>query len=548
MTQIGTATDGQSGASPVRLGTRTLSLLNKGKTIRVPGYMAAGERDQITPGLVVLGASNIARSLICRFMELACEHGQYKWGVSVVSTRTPDVVNALNEQDCLFASVEKSQHGTVAVLNGVICEALFAKTEHQAVMKRLCSPDTSVVILTVTENGYYLRSDVSKSDDDFRNRKPADWLDAAKEEIAHDILNPRSPKTIIGYLVEALRKRREQGIEPFTVISCDNLPKSGMVAKNVVIGFAEEVDTELAVWIDREVDFCDSVVDRITPAERLEESQQWLWDRGVHALRPVTCEPYARLIIGNNWRRGLPEGWLEAGVEFMTPSDLDAWRQVKQRLLNGSHVNLAIAGNLVGYEYVHEAIGDEHLRALIGGFMMEAKETLVLPPGFESTDFIEDTLTRFDNSALPDNLSRVGRYRGRKVTEHVLHTAARQIGLNGSVDKRILQLTSLWVYSMISQNYHLFEEFPEGDLHKVHEMCQSMWDAAKAGNCHLVASALKSRTTFPKVLREDEQFANELCASLAKLASLTPPAEEMGWDNARERVANGVREFVAAAN
>ncbi|MFV2738778.1 fructuronate reductase, partial [Escherichia coli] len=97
--------------------------------------------------------------------------------------------------------------------------------------------------------------------------------------IIHDLQNPEEPHSAPGILVEALKRRRERGLAPFTVLSCDNIPDNGHVVKNAVLGMAEKRSPELAGWIKEHVSFPGTMVDRIVPAatdESLAEISQHL--------------------------------------------------------------------------------------------------------------------------------------------------------------------------------------------------------------------------------------------------------------------------------
>ncbi len=86
------------------------------------------------------------------------------------------------------------------------------------------------------------------------------------EPVVVDDLRPgEPPRTSFGFVTEALRRRADRGLTPFTVMSCDNLQGNGDLAKRVFTAFARLRDPELADWIDREVSFPNSMVDRITP-------------------------------------------------------------------------------------------------------------------------------------------------------------------------------------------------------------------------------------------------------------------------------------------
>lgn len=95
-------------------------------------------------------------------------------------------------------------------------------------------------------------------------------LDLNNPLIKHDLAQPDQPKSAIGYIVEALRLRREQGLKAFTVMSCDNVRENGHVARAAVLGLAKARDTALADWIETHVTFPCTMVDRIVPAATAE--------------------------------------------------------------------------------------------------------------------------------------------------------------------------------------------------------------------------------------------------------------------------------------
>ncbi|MDR4262293.1 mannitol dehydrogenase family protein, partial [Bacillus pacificus] len=67
-----------------------------------------------------------------------------------------------------------------------------------------------------------------------------------------------------GLIIEALRRRRERGVPPFTLMSCDNIQGNGDVARRMFTAHARALDSELGAWIERAVSFPNAMVDRIT--------------------------------------------------------------------------------------------------------------------------------------------------------------------------------------------------------------------------------------------------------------------------------------------
>ena len=123
----------------------------------------------------------------------------------------------------------------------------------RAIVARLTDPAIRIVSLTVTEGGYFINPATGAFDPE----NPAIHADAA---------NPDAPKTVFGLILAALRARRAAGHAPFTVLSCDNIPHNGVVARNTVAGLAEAQDPALAAWVRDEVAFPNGMVDRIAPA------------------------------------------------------------------------------------------------------------------------------------------------------------------------------------------------------------------------------------------------------------------------------------------
>ena len=150
--------------------------------------------------------------------------------------------------------------------------------------------------------------------------------------------HPDAPKTAFGLIVAGLKKRRDAGVAPFTVMSCDNIPGNGHVTENAVVGLAELSDPALAAWIRGNVAFPNSMVDRITPAttdrERAILNEQW----GVEDNWPVFCEEFRQWVVEDKFPSGRP-ALEKVGVTFT--SDVAPYELMKIRILNGGHAAIA---------------------------------------------------------------------------------------------------------------------------------------------------------------------------------------------------------------
>ena len=147
------------------------------------------------------------------------------WGILGVSLKSPLTRNKLALQGNLYTAVKMDPESQIPRIVEVLNEVLFAPEDPTELVSRLSDPMVRIVSLTITEKGYCHVPSTGE-------------LNIQHKDIQNDIHNTE-PISAIGYLVRALAIRRANGCRPFTVLSCDNLPNNGKVARNVVVGLAE---------------------------------------------------------------------------------------------------------------------------------------------------------------------------------------------------------------------------------------------------------------------------------------------------------------------
>ena len=134
---------------------------------------------------------------------------------------------------------------------GSITQYVWAPEDPEKVFAKMCDPDIRIVTLTVTEKGYCFNQGTGEFDPD-------------REDIRHDLDDPLRPTTVFGYLGQGLKRRRQAGLRPWTVLSCDNIQSNGSVARKMLLAFARASDPGFAEWIEANVAFPNCMVDRIT--------------------------------------------------------------------------------------------------------------------------------------------------------------------------------------------------------------------------------------------------------------------------------------------
>lgn len=361
-------------------------------SVPVPGY----DRSSVSVGIVHFGVGGFHRAHQAMYLDSLMEQGQaLDWGICGVGVMPFDlkVRDALVPQDCLYTLVLKDSQGewTPKVI-GSIVSYLYAPDDPDAVIERMADPATRIVSLTVTEGGYNFHPVTGKFDAD----NPAVRADLAPGAV---------PTTTFGLITEALARRRERGIEPFTVMSCDNIQGNGRVAQEVFTAFARLRDPGLGEWIEANVRFPNSMVDRITPVTT-DGDRAEIRDRfGVEDAWPVVCEPFTQWALEDRFNAGRPP-FEDVGVQVVP--DVEPYELMKLRLLNASHQALCYFGFLAGYRLVHEVAQDPLFANFLLDYMnLEATPTLAPVPGIDLGIYKHQLIERFSNAAVRDTVARL---------------------------------------------------------------------------------------------------------------------------------------------
>ena len=361
-------------------------------SIPVPSY----DRSQVTVGIVHFGVGGFHRAHQAMYVDQLMEQGKaLDWGICGVGVMPFDLKmkEAMQSQDCLYTLVEKAPDGSWEPrIIGSIVQYLYAPDDPEAVIEKMADPATRIVSLTVTEGGYNFHPVTGEFDD----TNPAVQADLAPGAV---------PATTFGLITEALVRRRSRGIEPFTVMSCDNIQGNGHMAQEVFTAFARLRDPELGEWVAGNVRFPNSMVDRITPVTTDEDRAQISERFGVEDAWPVVCEPFTQWALEDKFSAGRPP-LEDVGVQVVP--DVVPYELMKLRLLNASHQALCYFGYLAGYRLVHEVAQDPLFANFLLDYMnREATPTLAPVPGIDLDAYKLQLIERFSNAAVRDTVARL---------------------------------------------------------------------------------------------------------------------------------------------
>ncbi len=394
--------------------------------IRRPAY----DRSKLTPGIVHVGLGNFHRAHQAWYLHRLMQLGEAQdWAIIGAGVRPYDAVmrEKLVSQDCLTSLIELDPAGSSAEVIGPMIDYLPVEEGNASLVRTMSNPAIRIVSLTITEGGYFLDPASGK-------------LDAHHPDIRHDVDNPSSPRTVFGAIIAALRHRRDAGLTPFTVQSCDNLQGNGVITREIVVTMARMTDPSLAGWIEKTATFPNSMVDCIVPATGPDEIAIAM-ELGINDAAPVTHEKYRQWVIEDDFCAGRPD-WGKVGA--VLTASVHAYETMKIRVLNAGHQVLANAGELLSIATIAECMRDSTLSA----FFRRVQEEEILPyvspaPNTDPTDYLNLIETRFSNPLIKDTTRRVAFDGSSRHAGFVLPILRDAAAANGQIDGLCL-VEAMW--------------------------------------------------------------------------------------------------------
>ena len=446
-------------------------------------------------GIVHLGVGAFHRAHMADYTDAVLRSGDLRWGIMGASLRSSDTRDALAPQDWLYTIAESDETGERCRVIGALRGVLVAPEDPQALVEAICLPSVKIVSLTVTEKGYC--------------HDPATGeLNEQHPDIIHDIANPSAPRSAPGFLVEALRARRERGLPPFTVLCCDNLPDNGRTVAKVVTRLAELRDPALGKHVAENVAFPATMVDRIVPATTDADRARIAAATGLSDSWPVVTEAYNNWVVEDHFPQGRP-AWDATFVSDIAPFEL-----MKLRLLNGAHSTMAYLGYLAGHETIADCMQDEALSHLVAHLMnAEVTPTLTVPPGADIEAYKQALLRRFRNPGLRHRTWQIAMDGSQKLPQRLLGTIRDRLKAGERID-----VLALGVAAWMRYVTGIDEKGNAIDVRDpLRDVLRKQADAAGPDAAKLAPALLSLEQVFGRDLPHDPAFTTAVTQALDSL-------------------------------
>jgi fructuronate reductase len=380
-------------------------------------------------GIVHLGLGAFFRAFgvpwICETMQASGGN----WAVIGVSLRSSAVRDGLKSQSYDYTAMELGPKGEICRRIEGLRDVLVAPENPAVVLSAMVDPAVKIVSLTVTEKGYCHNPATGR-------------LDFDHADIRVDLSN-EMPRSALGFIVRALQRRRAAGDDPFTVMSCDNLPNNGELTRGLILDLAREVDADLAMWISSEVCFPSTMVDRIVPATKPEDVERVTILTGIVDASPVVHEPFRQWVIEDNFvGRNRPD-FGAVGIEMV--QDVTPFEHMKLRMLNGTHSAMAYLGYLAGHQTIAEVANDPVFERYVKNlWVSEIIPALTAPKGVDLQGYAGQLFARYSNPFIRHLTWQIAMDGSQKLPQRILSNLSENITA-GRQSRRLLLAVAGWI-------------------------------------------------------------------------------------------------------
>lgn len=477
--------------------------MNRLNTTQLPSSVEQPkyDRGQLKSRIVHLGFGAFHRAHQGLLTNRVLQQFGGDWGYCEVNLFGGEqLIEELRQQDHLYSVIEKGATENKAFVIGAVHESLHSSLDGiDAVLEKMAEPQVAIVSLTVTEKGYCVLPGGA-------------GLDLNNPMIKADLENPTQPKTAPGTIVEALRRRKERNIAPFTVLSCDNIPENGHVVKQAVVQFAEKVDAELANWIKANVTFPSTMVDRIVPAATEETLAEITKILGVADPCGIACEPFIQWVVEDNFTAGRPD-WDKVGAQFV--QDVIPFEEMKLRMLNGSHSFLAYLGYLAGYQHINDCMADDNYKIAARNLMVKEQAPTLSVTGTDLDKYADMLIDRYSNPSLKHRTWQIAMDGTQKLPQRMLDSVRWHLANSSDFSYLALGIAGWMRYVAGTDDQNQPIEVVDPMVKDVQALCANSADGVER-----VKTLLSLDAVFGKELANNSLFVEKVTQSYLSLQAV----------------------------
>lgn len=365
--------------------------LAAGFTSTIPVQLPKQEVFSYPEKVLQFGTGVLLRGLCDYYIDKANRQGIFKGRVVLVKSTDRPGADAFTEQDGLFThcikGIDNGKAIEETVVNASISRTLTAATEWNAILELAQSADMQVIISNTTEVGI--------------------------QYVANDPISGGSPKSfpakLLAFLVARFDHFKGSAESGMVIVPTELIINNGDALKDIVLKLAadHQLPAAFITWLNTHNHFCNSLVDRIVPgAPDAQTNAAICADLGYTDKNLIISEVYSLWAIQGGSRVKDVLSFAKADAGVVIAEDIEIYRELKLRLLNGTHTLMCGMSYLLGFRLVKDVMANGYLSKLVMNLML-SELALAIPykMDFKVADrFGRSVLDRFRNPFINHKL------------------------------------------------------------------------------------------------------------------------------------------------
>jgi tagaturonate reductase len=352
----------------MKLSKETLSGLRDNAALQLP----AQQYFDLPEKVLQFGTGVLLRGLPDAFIDKANKEGRFNGRIVVVKSTGKGSTTAFDEQDNLYTQcirgIEGGRKVSLDIVNAAISRVLSAATQWEEILACATHPQMEIVISNTTEVGIVYVA-----------------------ESIHAMPPASFPARLLAFLYRRYLHFNGDTTKGMVIIPTELIPDNGSRLKEILLQLAafNELDNAFTDWLHHSNDFCNSLVDCIVP--------------GAADLTPgyeddllIMTEVYRLWAIETGSERVKQRlSFREADAGVVLSPDINVFRELKLRLLNGTHTLSCGLAVLAGLDTVKAAMNDAPMAAYMEALMMQE-----IIPAITDTHIRADAAIHFAGAVL----------------------------------------------------------------------------------------------------------------------------------------------------
>lgn len=340
----------------------------------------------ITEKVIQFGTGVLLRGLPDHFIHNANQQNIFNGSIVVIKSTSNGGVDDFAHQDGLFTHCVRGVYNGENIdkhfVNTSISRVLAAASDWDQIIALAQSENIEIIISNTTEAGMVL-----EADDSISNGAPNSF-----------------PGKLLALLFERWKHFNGDPNKGWVILPTELMPDNGILLNSLVNQLASilALPADFIQWMNTANDFCNTLVDRIVPGMVSDTEKEALESKlGYKDNLLITSEPFALWAIESSKTTTIEKlSFAKIEDSITIAPSIVKFRELKLRLLNGTHTFSCAVAILAGFETVIDAMRDSGFKNFIQHLVHDELVSCVVSDTIsneEATQFSNKVLERFAN-------------------------------------------------------------------------------------------------------------------------------------------------------